>query len=784
MQQLPDALAPLASVRQFVVCKFVPIADKPGKTNKFPVDLMGNIVSAHDPAHWLDAAYACSVATAWGPQYGVGFVFTENDPFWFVDIDNCLQPDNTWSPLALTLCQALGGAAVEVSHSGRGLHIIGTGRPPAHRCKNTSLAIELYHTDRFVALTGRGATGSAAADLSANLPWLVSNYFPPDLDADGRPAEWTEGPCEGWRGPADDADLLRRAMASMSARSVHGGTATFADLWTGNVEALARSYPDQGRAYDASSADAALAQHLAFWTGKDCGRMERLMRQSALVRDKWERADYMRLTVMTAANRQRDVLTDKVPEASTAPPPPVEALKPERVTGATFLSVADQIELFAGCVYVADQHRVLVPGGHLRKPDQFRVIFGGYTFAMDEENERTTRDAWEAFTLNQAYRRPQADTVCFKPDRAPGEIIHEPGITRVNTWWPVEIGRKVGDPGPFLRHLRKLLPNERDADLLLSYMAACVQHKGVKFQWTVVVQGVAGNGKTLFTRCVAQAVGRRYVHWPKASKIAEKFNGWMPGKVFYGVEDIYVPGSRVEILEEMKPMITGGDGLEIEGKGADQVSMDICGNFLLNTNHKDGLRKTSDDRRYANLFTAQQTVADLQRDGMTGNYFPDLYNWLRADGYAIVNELLHTFPIPPALNPALVDRSPITSSTDEAIQASLGHVEQEVLEQIEQETPGFAGGWVSSVMLDRLLERLNKTGAMPRNRRRDMLAALGYHPHPALRDGRTDNPVMPDNGKPRLFVRTGHPSLMLSSPAEVAKAYSTAQAAPVHAKSY
>lgn len=35
----------------------------------------------------------------------------------------------------------------------------------------------------------------------------------------------------------------------------------------------------------------------------------------------------------------------------------------------------------------------------------------------------------------------------------------------------------------------------------------------------------------------------------------------MLGKVFYGVEDIYLPDSRAEVFEELKPMITGGDGL-------------------------------------------------------------------------------------------------------------------------------------------------------------------------------------------------------------------------------
>ena len=130
-------------------------------------------------------------------------------------------------------------------------------------------------------------------------------------------------------------------------------------------------------------------------------------------------------------------------------------------------------------------------------------------------------------------------------------------MSLVNTYWPVDIPRKVGDPTPFLNHLAKVLPDQRDRNILLYYMAACVQHKGIKFQWAPLLQGVEGNGKTLFTRCVSEAVGRRYVHFPPAQEIQEKFNSWLFNTIFIGVEDIYVPDQKREVIEILKPMITG-----------------------------------------------------------------------------------------------------------------------------------------------------------------------------------------------------------------------------------
>ena len=320
-----------------------------------------------------------------------------------------------------------------------------------------------------------------------------------------------------------------------------------------------------------------------------------------------------------------------------------------------------------------------------------------------------------------------------------------------------------------------MLPDERDRTILLSYMAACVQHKGIKFQWAPLLQGVEGNGKTLFTRCVAEAVGRRYVHWPKASKLAKEFNAWMFGKLFFAVEDIYVPDARREVIEELKPMITGGDELEIEAKGVDQRMGDICGNFMFNSNHKDAIKKTANDRRFCLLFSAQQKVEDLARDGMHGDYFPNLYRWLRADGYAIVSEFLHTYQIPVAYNPAgECQRAPETTTTAEAILNSTGSIEQEILEAVAQGLPGFNGGWISSIYLDKLIEGMRLRGKITHNRRKEMLENLGYRWHPALSDGRVNNTVIPDGGKPRLYIKTDSLALQITDPGAVAKAYEAA----------
>jgi uncharacterized protein DUF5906/primase/DNA polymerase family protein len=807
LQSLPPALAALGAYRQFMLYVLVPHPEKPGKMQKFPVSpYTGQIVNAHDPAHWIDASNACALATQMGAGYGVAFVFTAADPFFFLDIDSQRNPESgEWSALAQEWFARFPGAACELSQSGTGLHIFGRAAPMLHASRKKQWPmLELYTSGRFVALTGNYATGDANTDCTAALARFVAEYLPFTAGEDGSGGDFTlsAAPVPEWRGPENDDDLIRRALASKSVASTFSGRASFKDLWEANGDVLTATYPDAGGGYNASDVDAALVSHLAFWTGRHGERIERLMRQSALVRDKWAREDYLPRTIAAILARGGDVCQDKplaLPEhlrmAQDEAPPQYAAMMaaitadgshmaaPDAsdpsmrpVDGITFVDIAKAREIFQGCVYVKQEGRAFAPKCGLLTQDRFRVVYGGYTFQMDDLNQRTTRNAWEAFTENQMIRPPMADGTCFRPDLPVGHIVSDAGRTRVNIYEPVQVPRAVGDPAPFLNHLAKVLPDARDRTIFLSYMAACVQHKGVKFQWAPLLQGVEGNGKTLFTRCVAEALGRRYVHWPKASKLSKEFNAWMVGKLLYGVEDIYTPHQKTEVIEELKPMITGGDGLEIEGKGVDQMSMDICGNFMFNSNHKDAVRKTRNDRRFCIFYSPQQHAADLVAWGMTGDYFPRLYAWLKEGGYAIVSEYLHTFPIPAEFNPAgECHRAPTTSSTEEAIGSSLGGVEQQIAEAVAQGRPGFAGGWISSIQLGELLEEMKQGARITLTKRKEMLKHMGYELHRGLPDGRPNNPVQPDGGKPQLFIQAGHPHGFLTVAAEIAKAYTTAQ---------
>jgi primase-polymerase (primpol)-like protein len=415
------------SVPRWITWAAEPDPARPGKTIKRPTHWQSGIY-----CNPLDPANQTSYEQVKATGKPTGFVFDAEDKLFFIDIDGAYD-GAAWSPLALDICARFPDAFVEVSQSGKGLHIIGryAGDAPAHRNRNTKLGLELYTHDRFCAVTFASQRGDSFTDCTAALVALVSVYFTPATEAPGERAGWTNAPVSEWTGPDDDATLISMALASgkRSATARFGGVSVdFEALWTADADALGSKWPSSsGGAFDGSSADAALASHLSFWTGKNCERIRDLMSQSALVRQKWiDRPGYLDDTVLASVATTANVYARAPAVASGAPAvasgaPAVASGAPVAIArpGSSYCDVATQLALFAGCVYIASVNKIWVrsSGLMLDKP-RFDVMFGGRSFrllSLDDTKGTMTKSAWEAFTLNQNYASPYADDFCFRP---------------------------------------------------------------------------------------------------------------------------------------------------------------------------------------------------------------------------------------------------------------------------------------------------------------------------------------------------------------------------------
>src|SRR5207249_867267 len=96
-----------------------------------------------------------------------------------------------------------------------------------------------------------------------------------------------------------DEDVLVRAQAAKNG-------AKFRALWNGDTN---------GHHNDDSAADLALCDYLAFWTGKDAEQMDRLFRQSKLMREKWDSprpgGTYGSMTIRKAITDREEVYTPR-----------------------------------------------------------------------------------------------------------------------------------------------------------------------------------------------------------------------------------------------------------------------------------------------------------------------------------------------------------------------------------------------------------------------------------------------------------------------------------------
>lgn len=104
------------------------------------------------------------------PKCGAGFVFKKGGGLVFIDFDHCLDEERRLLPWARGLVEPfLGKTYVEVSPSGRGLHVFLVGSLPKAAQEKSGKrlhvgdgAVEVYHDRRFSTVTGDVFQGSRA----------------------------------------------------------------------------------------------------------------------------------------------------------------------------------------------------------------------------------------------------------------------------------------------------------------------------------------------------------------------------------------------------------------------------------------------------------------------------------------------------------------------------------------------------------------------------------------------------------------------------------------------
>lgn len=215
-----------------------------------------------DPHTW--GPYLTAVAAMRATRAdGIGFVFSEDDPYVGVDLDDCLSYMQL-TPPEDGYVEAL-NSYTEVSPSCTGVKVIFRGKLPDDLKRHSWGGDGIYDQGRFFTITGNPLSRTlqdirpVPVDV---LNGLLGTWFPPQTQVEVAESE------ERY---TDDEVRARASCAANSAK--------FLDLDAGRWQSWYTSR---------SEADAGLIAMLAFYTGPCPGQLDRLFRQSGMMRDKWD----------------------------------------------------------------------------------------------------------------------------------------------------------------------------------------------------------------------------------------------------------------------------------------------------------------------------------------------------------------------------------------------------------------------------------------------------------------------------------------------------------------
>lgn len=206
--------------------------------------------------------------------------------------------------------------------------------------------------------------------------------------------------------------------------------------------------------------------------------------------------------------------------------------------------------------------------------------------------------------------------------------VPKPGANIFNRYRKPHItGGNPANAGPWLKHLRKLYPN--DYEHLECYLASKLQKPGIKINHALVLGGSPGIGKDTLLEPIKFGVGPG--NWQEISptQMAARFNGWAK-TVMLRISEAYNQGQKEaqSFYELSKPLFAGPpDVIRIDEKNIPEYYVsNVCGVVITTNNRTDALYLPADDRRHYVAWS------EVTRDTFPPDYWDTLYRWLENGG--------------------------------------------------------------------------------------------------------------------------------------------------------
>ncbi len=305
-----------ASIRdchQWVAWKYV---ERDGKPTKAPINPhTGLLASSTDSSTWGTFSQAMQACERNKSLAGVGFVFSADDPYCGVDLDDSIdEATRELKPWAQQIVDRL-NSYTEISPSGLGLKVFIRASKPGSRCRKAyhDGEVEIYDRDRFFTVTGNRIV-SVPDEVNIRQESLDAVY----AQVFGNDEPGANGTPSTSRGPqpsdSGSVSLSDDQIINLASRRRSSG-AKFQSLWNGDWNSHFNS---------ASEADSSVVFTLAYYT-KDAAQIDRIFRLSQLMREKWDQKHgnetYGQRTIANALKKVTKQY-DPTKKRSVAPKPP------------------------------------------------------------------------------------------------------------------------------------------------------------------------------------------------------------------------------------------------------------------------------------------------------------------------------------------------------------------------------------------------------------------------------------------------------------------------------
>lgn len=277
--------------------------------------------------------------------------------------------------------------------------------------------------------------------------------------------------------------------------------------------------------------------------------------------------------------------------------------------------------------------------------------------AMYDRKAMTTKDVLDgrsapssnasALALNM-YHIPTVQGRRYEPGRDP--IFHTTEGQFANTYPEHEIPELPEtllprDKKAILRvknHVRHLLTDKRERRLFVDWLSWIVQNPGKHANWSILLQGTEGDGKSFVGFLMRAVMGVTNVRMLNAHVLEHPFTDWAVGQCLTCVEEVRLikHTNKYEIINRMKPYVTN-NVVDVHPKGGKPYVAVNTTSYLLFTNFRDALPLDDDGRRYCVLFSQWQSKRRLDEFKTENpNYYVDLYRTIETSAPALRKWLL------------------------------------------------------------------------------------------------------------------------------------------------